>query len=446
MRSRRPSWPGFGTAFICLSLTVGLLEVKAPQHSFSYSNKARDEAIEKMHARDFNSALVDLEKAIGSYANDPENYMLRGKCYFHLANYEQSIYDFNKVLELSPNFFAAFLWRGSAHAKLGHDDLAIKDFEQAIRLNPRLAKRYFDSPGLKNKRRQSKAVVAAERFHLPGVTAESYDSPAVHDYEAAIKRVYPDGYSASAPERVGSANPGTYATDAEDETYLTEMAAGAETGASDDSRQQKHSHGSSRNEEPRNHDTQTAHAERESGRKKHTAGKSDRGKYQALADRSAGATSTNIEGNLDIGRSDDTLTAKKDKRVVPLLDQDPDFGEFGKVPGSHPLKGDAETVVKRCTEAIQQDDRNAEYFYLRAKAFQKLARVNDAYRDFSRAISIDPNVAKYYIGRASMFYQLNKPLLVDADVKRAQGINQELPHIIHFGGDLYPSTVKWSGP
>lgn len=77
-------------------------------------------------------------------------------------------------------------------------------------------------------------------------------------------------------------------------------------------------------------------------------------------------------------------------------------------------------VVKRCTEAIHQDERNAEYFYLRAKAFQKLAKVNDAYRDYSRAIDIDPNVAKYYIGRASLFRQLNKPLLVDATTRKKQ--------------------------
>jgi tetratricopeptide (TPR) repeat protein len=155
---------------------------------------------------------------------------------------------------------------------------------------------------------------------------------------------------------------------------------------------------------------------------------------------------TNVEGNLDIGRSSDSLDPRKNRRAVTnIFDQDPDFGEFGAVLGSQPLKGDPETVIKRTTEALRQDKDNPEYHYLRARAYQKMQRANDAYKDYTQAIEINPQVTKYFIGRASLFYQLNKPLMVDADVKRAQAIDQELPHKIQFGGEPYPPSVKWMG-
>ncbi len=375
---------------VCLSLSVSsalMLTVA----SLAAENKDRDTAIEKMRESDFDAALNCLDRAVGASRTDPENFMLRGRCLFRLSNYELAIADFNMVLNLSPNYFSAYLWRGSAHAKLGADDLAIKDYEQAIRLNPRLAHRFFQPSGMKVKG-QSEAVKAAERFRLPGVSPENINSNAAKDYKEAMRRVYPDGLAKGAAEKTGKGDSATYATDADDQTYLTDMASGAEK--------------------------------------------------ESNSDRSASADSS---AKNDSGISDESLDPKKNKRVVNRMDQDPNYAEFGKVAGSQPLNGDAETVIKRCTEALRMDESNAEYYYLRAKAYQKLAKVDKAYDDYCQAIRLGQAVSKYYIGRASLFYQLNKPLLVDADVKSAQSMDRDLPHKIHFGGTLYPSSVKWSG-
>lgn len=446
-----------------ISATLGLLMV--PCGCWAVENEARDDAKVKMQCKDWNGAVRLLDQACGLAKEDPQNFMLRGRCFFHLKNWELAITDFDKVLTFAPNYFPAYLWRGSASAKLGKDDLAIKDYEQAIRLNPRLAQRFFRPAG-----KADGAVAAAQRYHLPGVSPENANSPAAADYKAAMQRVYPSGYSPDAAGRSGEANPGTYATDADDATYLTDLAAGAEpesTDAAPDSARRlspdsannqsagsKHSgHGrhsgdgrqSTDGKRKSSSDNSATDDNADSPARPNKASGDGQGAYQALAADPGASVTTDLAGNLDIGRSDDTLSADKNRRVVPVLDQDPNFGEFGAVPGSQPLKGDPETVIKRCTEAIRRDDKNAEYYYLRAKAFQRLAQVDKAYKDYAQAIYLDPNQAKYYIGRASMFYQLNKPMLVDLDVKRALSVNSELPHNIHFGGEAYPKNVQWSG-
>lgn len=452
MNNRSCSSFGINPRRICYTLSLMLVLQSQCLPSWADPNKARELARAKMQEKDFQAAIPFLDTACGASRTDPENFMLRGRCFFRIKKFDLAIQDFNMVLDKSPNYFPAFLWRGSAHAKLGTDDLAIKDYEQAIRLNPKLAKRYFNPPGAKEGK-QDKAVVNAERYRLPGVSPENQHSKAVEDYKSAMKLVYPDGFSESEAKRVGSANPGTYASvDADDQTYLTDMAAGGEVENESSegpsvtyTKQLKDGKDKKDRAQGRDGDEGKGNKEAQDDGTRKKSDRNARGEYQALADRSVRSSSTNAGGNLDIGRSDERLDPAKDRRVVNRLGQDPDYGEFGKVPGSQPLDGDPETVIKRCTEAIRQDDSNAEYFYMRAKAYQKLSKVNDAYRDYSEAIRIGPNVAKYYIGRASMFYQLNKPLLVDADVKRAQSMDQLMPHVVHFGGDPYPPSVRWSG-
>lgn len=344
---------------ISVGLITALLSVSQSPMCLAFENRARDAAKQEMAAHNFDTAINKLNEAIGLDGTDPENYMMRGRCYFRLSNYALSIDDFNKVTEMSPNLFTPLVWRGTAHAKLGQDDLALKDYAQAIKLNPRLAERYF-------------AKGTAQPFHLPGISAEhAKNSAAVKDYKDAMKQVYPNGYSTQATAKDAS--------DDEDANYLTDMAAGAE-----------------------------------------------------------------FEKGVP-AQSPTTASAGKQARKVATFDQDPDFDETGAVPGSQPLKGDAEIVVQRCSEAIRQDKRNPEYFYLRAKAFQKLGKVDAAYRDYAEAINLDPGVTKFFIGRASMFNQLGKPLLVDADVKKARSLDHDLPKKIQFGGDRYADTVRWSG-
>ncbi|HEY9867913.1 MAG TPA: tetratricopeptide repeat protein, partial [Candidatus Obscuribacterales bacterium] len=195
------------------ALGVGLaLSVGVAPAAHAYANPARDEARAMMRRGDFNDALTKLSEAVGLNPDDPENYLLRGKCFFHMQNFELAIQDFNKVLQFSPNYYQAFLWRGTAHAKLGNDDLAIKDYEQAIRLRPQLASRYFGGP---------------QDVRLPG-TRGGAGGP-VADYKEAMRRVYPSGFDPSAAPRQGSPDPADVPD--EDDYFINEPAAPVQSGA-----------------------------------------------------------------------------------------------------------------------------------------------------------------------------------------------------------------------
>jgi tetratricopeptide (TPR) repeat protein len=324
--------------------------------------------------------------------------MLRGKCFFLMRNWALAIEDFNNVIQYSPNYYRAFLWRGTAHARLGNDDLSVKDYEQAIRLHPQLAKAYFASQS---------------NTGLPG-HKDGARGPAVNDYKQAMSIVYPNGFDPNAPTRTGSADPSAEAPDADDEFAY-------DTDASGD------------------------HAPQMVARIKARKNNGGDGKYQALQGNPAGTDlNTTNAGNTDVGVADDTLKASKNRRVTTNMDVDPNFGRFGAVPGSQPISEDAQKILRDTTEAIRQDSTNPELYYMRAKAYQKLQDANKAYDDYSEAIRLFPE-AKYYVGRASLFYQLNKPLLVEADVKAAIATDPTTPRNIHFGGDKYPDNVRWAG-
>lgn len=381
-------------------LAAHLLAASLSLDAFSYANPARDEAMKMMRHRDYNDALNKLNEAIGFNATDPENYMLRGKCFFLMRNYQLAIEDFNHVLQYSPNYSRAFLWRGTAHARLGADDMAIKDYEQAIRLRPALARNYF----------------MTKTLQLPGHRAGA-TGPAITDYQTAMTNVYPNGLDPNAPVRTGSADPmdegtdefsdiGDASGDLAPEAKLARTAAGGGPNA---------------------------------GR---GPGK---GYYQALAGNPAGTDlSTTNAGNTDVGRADDRLPADANRRVTNNFDVDPNFGRFGPVAGSQPMQGDPEKVIKETTEALRINYMDPELYFKRAKAWQALQQPNKAYADYNEAIRIFPQ-AKFYVGRASLFYQLNKPLLVDADVRSAVLADPTTPRKIDFGGDRYPNTVQWDG-
>ncbi len=143
----------------CLNLSV-----------LAYSNPARDEAIELMKSKDYDQALKKLAAAVGLDATDPENYLLRGKCFLKLGNYELAIADLDKVVEYLPNKSQAFMLRAVAKSKLGQNAASVRDFEKAIRLNPKNASKHFDN-----------AIVRK-------------------DFEAAVKSSLPEGIASSAKE------------------------------------------------------------------------------------------------------------------------------------------------------------------------------------------------------------------------------------------------------
>lgn len=383
--------PGLRSSAICLTAWL----MTASPAIAGYENPAFNRGMGAMSHRDYDGAVQYFGEAIGFNDTDPKNYLMRGKAFFSMKNYELSIQDFNKSIQYAPNDSEAYLWRGTAHASLGKDDFAIKDYEQAIKLDPKLADRFF-APGQDEQathqqgrvinRRGRREIVAESASSESKVTNEN----ATRDYKQAMARVYPDRAGGEEHQAVGPGN---------DSGVAAKGDSGPHSGA--------------------------------------------RHRVQALQSNPSADMHTDPLNNADVS-SDQSLRARRNERVVDSLDTDPNRGEFGPVPGALELHGDPQKVLANMNDAIANDKTNAQNFFRRAKAYQKLMNANSAMSDYDEAIRLDPNQARFYVGRASLFHQLGKPSLVQADVERARRCNPDLPEKIRFQGEPYPAAVQRS--
>lgn len=383
--------PWFRRSAVCLS---AYLLTTSPALA-SYQNPAFDRGMGHMSHRDFDGAINDFGEAIGFNDTDPKNYLMRGKCFFHTDNYELAIQDFNKSIQYAPNDSEAYLWRGTAHANLGKDDFAIKDYEKAISLDPNLADRFFNQTTTLEPAHQQGRVISRNGRREIVSSNRAYETKdlnqnAIHDYQQAMALVYPD-------RQTGQASSLSYSA----------------------------------------------------GRTRHAVGRDHwmhEDNWQPGPDSQANPSAdmhTDQLNNADVG-SDQSLRKSRNERVVKSLDTDPNRGEFGPIPGTGELRGDPDKVIQNMNDAIENDASNPQYFFRRAKAFQKLMNANHAMSDYDEAIRLDPNQARFYLGRASLFNQLSKPALVRADVERARRCNPDLPAQIRFQGDPFPSSVQRS--
>jgi len=118
----------------------------------------------------------------------------------------------------------------------------------------------------------------------------------------------------------------------------------------------------------------------------------------------------------------------------------------GVFPGADEYHGpDMKKALAGLNEQIRSDSSNAAYFYQRAKILQKMMKVDDAIRDYDTAISLEPNKAQFYVGKASVFYQLGKPMMVESILQKARSADPTVPAVVKFATEPYPKSFKWSG-
>jgi Tfp pilus assembly protein PilF len=67
--------------------------------------------------------------------NNYQAYLIRGKAYYIMGQYQRSLEDCNEAIRLKPDFAAAYYNRGIAYDSLGQYQLAISDYSETIRLN-----------------------------------------------------------------------------------------------------------------------------------------------------------------------------------------------------------------------------------------------------------------------------------------------------------------------
>ncbi len=118
----------------------------------------------------------------------------------------------------------------------------------------------------------------------------------------------------------------------------------------------------------------------------------------------------------------------------------------GIFPGADEYHGpDIKASLASLNEQIRGDSTNSAYYYQRAKVYQKMMRPTDSFRDYNTAISLEPNRAQFYVGKASLFYQLGKPMQVESTIQKARSVDPTVPKEIKFAVQPYPANFKWSG-
>ena len=90
----------------------------------------------------YQQAIEDLKKYVGSYPNSNKAYNLLGWAYFKKKDYVSALSHLNKAIEISPNHTNSYNRRGLTHMAVRNYTEAIKNFKKAIRLDPQYIHAY----------------------------------------------------------------------------------------------------------------------------------------------------------------------------------------------------------------------------------------------------------------------------------------------------------------
>lgn len=83
-------------------------------------------------------------------------------------------------------------------------------------------------------------------------------------------------------------------------------------------------------------------------------------------------------------------------------------------------------AVEAATRALNDDPRLVAAFLNRAKAHEKLSKLEEAADDFGRALAVDPNSAEAYMGRGIMLLRHGRAYMAIPDLSKALLIDRKL--------------------
>jgi tetratricopeptide (TPR) repeat protein len=87
-------------------------------------------------------AIFAADKDVELDAKNPKAYILAGKIYFDIGEYQKAKENSEKAIELEPNNAALYANRGLAYFKLGDNQKAKVDLEKAVAMDPTHANNY----------------------------------------------------------------------------------------------------------------------------------------------------------------------------------------------------------------------------------------------------------------------------------------------------------------
>jgi len=103
---------------------------KPPDFAF-YQNRANANFV----MGEYDTAIVDYNKAIELNPKEPTIYFSRALAHFNNKSFNPAIADFDKVIELDPKEAMAYFKRGSALEKVGNFEKALTDYQKAVELD-----------------------------------------------------------------------------------------------------------------------------------------------------------------------------------------------------------------------------------------------------------------------------------------------------------------------
>lgn len=85
--------------------------------------------------KQFAPAMTDVSKALKLQPDEPRYYYARGALYYELAEYRRAVADFSKAIELKPTN-GSYHARGLSHVELRQHEHAVEDFSKALAFAP----------------------------------------------------------------------------------------------------------------------------------------------------------------------------------------------------------------------------------------------------------------------------------------------------------------------
>lgn len=93
-------------------------------------------ATDKIREKDFDGALVLLERLHKKNPEDANALYLMGVCYLNKKNVPGAMERFTKVTELTPNFPGAYYQLGNCYMQKGEKDRALENYQKGLELKP----------------------------------------------------------------------------------------------------------------------------------------------------------------------------------------------------------------------------------------------------------------------------------------------------------------------
>jgi tetratricopeptide (TPR) repeat protein len=127
---------------------------KGPQTYLPYYNRGTY----LMNMQQFNSAILDFDKAIALKPVGHLAYANRGAALVSIGQFDKALSDLNMAIALKPHY-EAYINRGIVFEETGRLDTALTDYERAIVLNPSRYEAYYNRGVAFEKMRQFEKAI-----------------------------------------------------------------------------------------------------------------------------------------------------------------------------------------------------------------------------------------------------------------------------------------------